>query len=329
MGAKIFKTNRMGQESVILRNDDSDHEAEIVPGIGCNVIRLKLKGREIICTPQDGQELALHPTKYGIPVLSPPNRVKKGQFTFQGKDYQFPQNAGLHHLHGELNALPWTIIDEGQAATAANDDVVFVTCEYRIKHHPHVYDYYPHNLVYLLTYELSADGLKLRGSVVNEGEDESPIGLGFHPYFVFSGQKRENVSVRMQASEEWPIGDDLFVQGESEDSELCQQLRDGLAIEDVPGGDYSLLTVRGERHRCEMIVPGLDTVVYEWGEAFPFVALFKPPWTQKTMISLEPYTCLTDAFNLPFDSLKKGKTSLKPGETLPFDWAIRLEGSQE
>ncbi len=76
-------------------------------------------------------------------------------------------------------------------------------------------------------------------------------------------------------------------------------------------------------NRSEIRLSATGTsIVYETDALFPFMVVFKPAWMNA--ISLEPYTCATDAFNLPLPEEDTGAKAIRAGETLDFKWEIRL-----
>ncbi|WP_236284718.1 hypothetical protein [Paenibacillus allorhizoplanae] len=72
----------------------------------------------------------------------------------------------------------------------------------------------------------------------------------------------------------------------------------GISLAAYPELGCSLLTLNGDRTcRFEMKKAGYR-IAYQIDPKFPFIVLFKPDRTDA--FSIEPYTYVTDAFNLPY-----------------------------
>ena len=93
---------------ITLRSPDGAYEAKIQPSRGANCLSFKhLPSR--ICAlrtynPDEVTELD-NPFLYGTPLLFPPNRIKGGKFTYDGREYSLPVNeeATGCFLHGTLH----------------------------------------------------------------------------------------------------------------------------------------------------------------------------------------------------------------------------------
>ncbi|MFS0726733.1 aldose 1-epimerase [Paenibacillus sp. 1P07SE] len=321
-----YKTEQQvwdGCRIMTLEDTVTGSEAWIVPELGCNAVRLVLGGRTIVLPPPGLDELRRHASLYGIPVLSPPNRVRYGRFTFDQRTHQLPLIIPQHHIHGELKDLPWKVMrHEADEAGGAS-----LSCELRIPEHPGVYDYYPHALVYRLTYTLLEGELRMHAEMVNEGALDAPFALGFHPYFHLTGREEEEAVLTLPAVSEWPIGEDRFVSGAPADGMRCASLREGMRLADLPATGYLLFSLP-PRAVCELDYGPSDghKLVYELSEGFPFLVLFRPQGGSE--VSLEPYTCITDAFNYPEDESSYGRIRLRAGERSSFRWVMRLEAKQ-
>ncbi|WP_062234504.1 aldose 1-epimerase [Fictibacillus sp. FJAT-27399] len=66
-------------------------EVVLVPKWGSNLISLKWKkgNLELLRTPSTKEEYISKPYLYGIPILFPPNRIDRGEFTYNQKTYRF------------------------------------------------------------------------------------------------------------------------------------------------------------------------------------------------------------------------------------------------
>jgi aldose 1-epimerase len=270
-------------------------------------------GREIVLQPPSLNVLRETPFRYGIPILSPPGRTSKGRFVHRGVEYQLPTAGGEHQTHGEIGAVPWRVL-----ACAANEEGAYVTAVYHYRDDPDRYAYFPHDLSLTITYSLRDGSLSLQGEARNEGPRHSPFALGFHPYFRIPGD-RGDLTIRIPARAEWPIGPQGIVSGLPEATERSDALREGLGLSGL-NSRLSYLQCEGGC-RCELIDRHAgQRIVYEVDELFPIVALFLPPWGEA--VSFEPHTCIPDAWNLPWGASATGARELAPGEYQKFGWRI-------
>lgn len=111
---QVTKGQWGGYDTYILHSREL--EVTLLPRLGNNVISLwdRKEERQILRTP-DESDLAYYmqkPYHFGIPLLVPPGRIRKGQFRFGGASYQFEQNsAGDHHIHGLHRTQSWCVSD--------------------------------------------------------------------------------------------------------------------------------------------------------------------------------------------------------------------------
>jgi aldose 1-epimerase len=256
---------------------------------------------------------------YGTPILFPPNRVQGGSFTFKGRFYQLPINEQPdRHLHGELARRSWEVVERG--GTEAQG--AYVVLRFRCSDHEEMLAYFPHPLIFNVTISLLGGRLRLDGAIVNEGEDEAPFAFGLHPYFNLpSGQ----VLLHAPAASEWPISSFAFITGTPADTERAAELRTGLPLDRIaPLGAAMLELQEGEERVCrlQMLEEGY-TIAYSFGDTFPYLLIFRPNWSES--ICLEPYTCLTDAYNLPYPPEMTGARGIAPGERVMFETCMWVE----
>ncbi|MFC5405331.1 aldose 1-epimerase [Cohnella soli] len=313
-----------GFATIELSDALSGSVADIVSDVGNNLFRFESKGRQAIMPPPSLSELKRQPfgySEYGTPILFPPNRVKNGTFTYKGQEYRLPLNErSLYHLHGEIGARPWEVTEFGASeATGA-----FVTSRFKYEAHPDMLAYFPHRLTFTITYRLFDGQLHALGSIVNEGELVSPFAFGFHPYFHLPSEE-EGITVRIPAVAEWPVTNEAFVKGEPSVTPFSEQLNDGLPFADYPKQGCSLLSLHEEAdHTCYISMSNERyTIAYRFDHQFPFVVLFRPDWA--SAVSLEPYTCVTDGFNLPYDHRLTGVRGIAPGEEIGFATSLWIE----
>lgn len=317
-----------GFSIIKLTDEGSRSSAELIPGIGNNLYRFICGGYEVLVPPMNLNAFSLESDavfKYGTPLLSPPNRVRNGRFIFKGREYKLPLNEPPdHHLHGEICAKAWEVIGYG----ASEEEGAWVTSQFRYAEHPEIIAYFPHRLVFTMTYRLRGGRLYLEGGIANEGVEEAPFAFGLHPYFAVPFGSGEEIALRVPAAAEWPVTNQAFVTGKPEESAFSQELHDGVLIDNYPLLGCSLIAMgpKGQAAdrtcRIEMKNRGY-AIAYQFDETFPYVVLFRPDWAEA--YSLEPYTYVTDAFNLPYEHELTGARGIGAGEQVRFTTGMWVE----
>jgi aldose 1-epimerase len=297
--------------------------AEIIPEIGNNLYRFEVMGKQVIMPPVNLASFkheAFGSYRYGTPVLFPPNRVKNGSFMFKGRRYSLSVNEAPHHLHGSIGYETWEVVDLG----SSEDQGAFVTSRLRYATHPEILEYFPHPLTFTLTFKLKEGRLQTEGTIVNDGADEAPFAFGMHPYFSLPYESGESMELTVPAAEEWPVTREAFVTGTPSVTELIQKLNEGVNLRDFNPLDCSLISLGQGDRTCRIAMKDSGyTIAYRFDEQFPFVVLFRPDWSSS--YSLEPYTYVTDAFNLPYESELTGARGIQAGEQVRFRTSMWIE----
>ncbi|MCR2804782.1 aldose 1-epimerase [Paenibacillus soyae] len=310
-----------GYSVVELRDTERGDCAQLVPEIGGNLIRFHSSGRELLAAPGSIHDLRGNEFMYGTPLLFPPNRVQGGSFTFKGRPYQLPINEQPdRHLHGELARKSWEAVEW----RGTEEQGAYVVLRFRYSDHEDMLAYFPHPLVFNVTISLLGGRLRLDGVIVNEGEDEAPFAFGLHPYFNLPGGQ---ALLQAPAVKEWPISTFTFIEGVPANTERAGELREGLSLDRIaPLGSAMVELQEGEERVCRlrMIEEGY-TIAYSIGNTFPYLLIFRPNWSES--ICLEPYSCLTDAFNLPYPPEMTGASGIAPGERVTFETCMWVEES--
>ena len=137
------------------------------------------------------------------------NRIEKGKFTLNGKEYTLAVNNGPNHLHGGNVGFSHKIF-----AVRNVDDH---TIEFGYLS-PDGEEGYPGNLDVQVTYSLSQDGtLTIDYYAISDAD--TVINLTNHAYFNLNGEGNGNIlghTLRLNASEYLPTSDSLIPLGESE-----------------------------------------------------------------------------------------------------------------
>jgi aldose 1-epimerase len=163
------------------------------------------------------------------------NRIAKGKFTVDGKEYTLATNNGVNHLHGGkvgYDKVVWT-------AAPTVDTIPALTLTYLSKDGE---EGYPGNLKVTVKYTLTdADELKIEYSATTD--KATPVNLTNHSYFNLSGDLTSTIldeEVMINADKYTPVNDALIPTGELKDVkgtpfDFTKATKIGARINEVPG----------------------------------------------------------------------------------------------
>lgn len=320
------RPNSMGLDGAVcvLWDSASGAGAEVWPALGFNCYRWQTtwKGQALDLLYADPQIFeGARATRSGIPVLFPfPNRLRGGQFTWQGQEYQLPLNdaSKKHAIHGFAAWHSWRVVDQG-----ADEAGAWVTGEFSASRDaPETLPLWPADYRLRLTYRLSERTLRLEAAVHNPERKPLPFGLGYHTYLRLpfqSGHSEQDYWVKCPARAYWELDENLPT-GARRPVDGSRDLRSerwcaGLSLDDVLT-NFDRPTVPAAhpvhfRGSLRQSSNGLAIELYA-SAAFRELVVFTPPHRQA--LCLEPYTCTTDAVNLQQRGIDAGLIVLQPGE---------------
>ena len=143
------------------------------------------------------------------------NRIAKGKFTLDGKEYSLAINNEPNHLHGgvenSLDKVVW------KARPFANDKGQGVTFSYTS---PDGEEGYPGNLEVKVTYFVPKDRNSLNIRYRAKTDKATPVNLTNHAYFNLGGHGSETIlghRLRLNAKQYTPVDDTLIPTGELAD----------------------------------------------------------------------------------------------------------------
>lgn len=314
----VTETCWSGVPALRLADAEAQTAALLVPSLGGNLISLTDQGEELLRTPPDDAALRDKPARWGIPVLMPPNRITGGRFRFGGREYQLELTdaTGGNHIHGFPLRRAWSLTAAGPSAGGASATIAFAAAE-----HPDVLAQFPHPFVLSLTYTLTGRSLRCSPHIRNDGPEPMPFGLGFHPYFLAPESGRYDIRLTPEAqaweAEHWiPTGRFCPPQGPFDLSSwqpLHGVARDvGYALT-APAPDGWSRFELADRDRGRLITVRASAAYGHW---LIFNGL-------AGSVSPEPYTCMTNAFNLDLPPAVSGMAAVLPGEERAVgDWEV-------
>jgi aldose 1-epimerase len=290
--------------------ESGEHRATVVE-VGGVLRSYSVGGREIV----DGFGAdEMSPASAGQ-ILAPwPNRIRDGQYTFEGTAYQLALTEPARHnaIHGLTNWSRWT------AAEQTGDSV---TLEFDLP--PQVG--YPFALTLKSRWSVSADGLRCDQEVTNTGAVNAPWGYSVHPYLQLPGVPVNDTLLRVPGrnrvladSRLLPIG---AVKVAGTEYDFVAPRKVGELVLDTTFGEIetgadgiSSVTIAAPDGSAEVHVWGDDK--FKWWQVFTGDTLHGERFRRS--FAIEPMTCPPDAFRSGRDLIV-----LEPGVTWSASWGVR------
>lgn len=270
---------------------------------GASLIELNLGGLSLIDLPGSSDHpLASNP--YHPSALLTPwvNRVRNGNYSFKGKNYQLPINEPAlgNAIHGLLARVLFTLVQKTESS---------VTLE-------HAYQgaepNYPFPFTFRYTYTLAEEGgLEITFMAQNTGSTSMPFACGWHPYFSFPDTKAADLSIKFHPTSRF-LSDSQMIPLKEENLQGKSEFV--FSQEKV---DHVFRLEPREKHVTEFIDHKHQRSLFltQSSVQFPFLVVFQPEGYHS--VAIEPMTANTDAFNTG-----DGLIELAPSEA--FSGQIRL-----
>ena len=319
----MFKTiaGKLGMHDTHqLVNTETGERAVILCGAGAtlNELTTRIAGEttNVLDGYQDEKDFSSHHlTQFKGAKLSPfPNRVKKGRYRFDGKDYRlainFPSEG--HSIHGLLYGAPLKEVERWSTNEEAG-----VELSYRYTGDA---PGYPFPFTINLRFVYTANNLTCRTVVMNKGSKPMPLGDGWHPY-VTTGSPIDDLHLQFPAIDRIEIDSDMIPNGRSSKYRRFRSLAPlrGEQFDDcfkLEEGDGTARTVLSDLRKGVSL-----TVWQETGkEKYNYLQIYTPP--ERKSIALEPMTGPPDVFNNGI-----GLIRLAPGAQTSFSWGIGVTDS--
>lgn len=270
---------------------------------GASLTELNLAGLSLIDLP-GSKNHPLESNPYHPSALLTPwvNRVRNGNYSFKGKNYQLPINEPAlgNAIHGLLARKSFTLVKQSSSS---------VTLKHEYKgEEPN----YPFPFQFQYTYTLTDSGaLEVTFEAKNTGSGSLPFACGWHPYFSFPDTTVDDLEINFKPISRF-LSDSQMIPLKEENLNGKQQFK--FSTDKI---DHVFRLEPMEIHRTEFI----DTkhqkrlILEQSSILFPFLVVFQPEGFSS--VAIEPMTANTDAFNTG-----DGLIELAPSEA--FSGQIRL-----
>lgn len=140
------------------------------------------------------------------------NRIAKGKFTLDGKEYSLAINNEPNHLHGGVERSLDKVVWKAKAFTSEKGQGV--TFRYKS---PDGEEGYPGNLELVVRFFVPKDANRLAINYSAKTDKATPVNLTNHAYFNLAGQGSDSVldhMLRLNADAYTPVDDTLIPTGE-------------------------------------------------------------------------------------------------------------------
>ena len=236
-----------------------------------------------------------------------PNRIRDGQYRFEGADLQLALTEPSRHnaSHGLVRWSNWT------AAVEEADRVVMA-----LDLHPQ--PGYPFALGLSVEYRLGPGGLSVATTATNQGDRPAPYGVGAHPYLtvgtdlVDAALLQVPAGTRLEADDRGIPTGSTAVDGTPYDFRTARPIGDVVldtAYTDLTGNEAVLVAPDGRR------------ATVWWDSSYRWLMVFTgdtlEPGRRRKGLALEPMTCAPNAF-VTGDGLRV----LQPEESWTTTWGI-------
>ncbi|XP_012989638.1 aldose 1-epimerase [Esox lucius] len=225
--------------------------------LGCIITAIKCKDKngdvnDVVLGYDDLQDYLANPRYFGAVVGRVANRIAKGRFVVDGKEYKLAINNGPNALHGGLRGFSkviWTSegVEGGVRLTLTSPDGD---------------QGYPGEVQASVTYTLDGDTLSIQYQA--RTTKTTPINLTNHSYFNLAGQGSDDIydhEVSISAQAYLPVDDNMIPTGEVKPTEntpfdLRGPVLIGQRLKEVPGPGFDhnfCLSSAGDERVCARV----------------------------------------------------------------------------
>lgn len=302
-----------------IRDSVTGSFARIAPGLGFNCFRFEacLPSGQVVSllnAPDDFVSGRYQIGRYGNPILFPyPNRIAGGKFEWGGREFHLTNERVLfdesgNAIHGLCLDRSWRIMDQSESS---------VTGVFRLSvDAPERLMCWPADAEIQIRYEVKGTSLLSQIRAFNPDTKPLPWGFGTHAYFnlpLVTTSRKDACSISIP-SETLLVLENCLPTGKRAPADSEKSLRKGRRLEGLKADDvYSALIPDGDAIVCR--VDDVDARVrfeQKCSTDFREIVVFTPWWS--STVCMEPYTCMTNAINLPQAGLDAGLRILQPGQ---------------
>jgi len=254
-------------------------------------------------------------------ILAPfPGRVDRGNYHFQGTDYQlngFKENSG-NPIHAFVRELEWKV-----KKTADNQ----ITSRLDVSGKQFASKGYPFSLEFNIIYTILKNGIEIKSEIKNNGKTTAPFGIGWHPYFRVT-TKVDDAIWHVPASSVVEFDENLKPTGKLipiEESSLDFRTPTRIGGRIIDNCFTNL--IRNEKGIFTSRLSNEDgsRAIEIWqDQSYPYFQTYSADTimikNRRQALALEPQSCCGFAVNYP----KLGLIALSPREAFKGKWGINI-----
>jgi len=303
-----------------LINNKTGSYVTVIPEFGATLNQIGLfanqKVHDILLGSTTYEQLITEGTKVykGSKLLPFPNRINKGNYEFNGKNYHLDVNETDRQcsLHGLVVDKPFTV-----ESTQTDESSAKLTVAYDYQG---TIEGYPFKYAVKVIYQLNEKGFSCTTILTNIDNQELPIGDGVHPYFK-TGSIIDNWLFKLPKCEILDVDDRLIPTMKIGLFEKYEELK--------PFGDqtfdtcFALNVVSHPDHIATVEIhdkeKGIKLAIWQevGAKKYNYIQIYTSG--DRKSMAIEPMTCAPDSFNN-----KLGLIILKPKETIELTWGASL-----
>jgi len=283
----------------------------VVTESGAALRVLTFEGRDLV---DDFAEDELSPGCRGQLLMPWPNRIRDGEYTWDGVEQQLPltEPSRSNASHGLVRWAAWTVASHASASVALT---------YRLM----AQSGYPWTLDLSVTYALGDDGLVVTQGATNRSDSAAPYAQGAHPYLTADPGPIDEWELLLPAATRSLSDPERLLPVSREDVEgTAYDFRSARRLGEVGFNHAFTDLVRDESgHATTSLRDPSGTGVELWvDETQPWLMVYtaddRPAPLHRRSVAVEPMTAQADAFRSGEDVVR-----LEPGATFESHWGIR------
>ncbi len=330
----------MKAHSVTLRDTQTGSEVEILTsrGFNCYQFRAAFESEvvDVLWAEPRFENGAGEAARSGMPLLFPyPGRIQGKTLHWQGRDYPLEGDDGLGNaIHGYVLDRPWRVLEQTASRVVGQFQAAVDA--------PELQHAWPSDFRITAAYELAGRTLLSRFHIENPGDRPLPFGFGAHPYFraPLRGSAADQCRVILPLAHRWELENmlptgrqiDAFTQpacGASDEAATqlmnAANLRRGMAFADITLDDvFTGLEFVDGWCSCRIHdAASKRELTLKFDESFRACVVYTP--SHREAISIEPLTCVPNAYELSQQNIDAGLRVLSPGESLQLKLKLQVE----
>jgi aldose 1-epimerase len=310
--------------SLTIKDTLAGTQARIAPTLGFNCFSFQAANSteqwEVLWSDPLFLEGTQRPSRTGIPLLFPfPGRIQGAKFEYEGQQYELDTNDGKGNgIHGFVYTRAWRVIEQtensvtGEFQASVDDPTILQRwpCDFRIR----------------ATYTITGNTLTGTYEIHNPDMKTLPWGFGTHPYFrvpIGQGNVAECL-VTIPVTKKWELQDSLPT-GKLLPEPLAARLQAGVPFPELQLDDVYSGLIYDQNWFTGKVADNAShhSTTIRFSNLFRECVGFTPP--HREAICIEPYTGLTNAFEMQRQGVSTNLQYLSPGESLTTEVIIEAE----